>query len=57
MFTKTLETWNTRKGTVVKLAVRDELGRFHGATNFRQESDWSASASVTVKAAPVRAKS
>lgn len=27
------ETWNTRKGTVVKAVVRDEKGKLIGATN------------------------
>lgn len=34
--TKAIETWQTRKGTQVKIAVRHTNGRFHGATNFGQ---------------------
>lgn len=40
--TKRVETWTLNRGTrqeatIVKIAVRDRLGRFHGATNFRQQ--------------------
>lgn len=49
MYTKTIETWNTSKGKVTKIAVRDKYGRFHGATNFRQVSNWApAAASSTL---------
>ncbi len=34
--TKRIESWNTRKGTVSKIAVRHSNGTFHGATNFAQ---------------------
>jgi len=39
--TKRVETWTLGRGTksetqVVKIAVRNTLGQFHGATNFRQ---------------------
>lgn len=40
MYTKTVETWNTRYGKIAKIAVRDKYGRFHGSTNFRQVSNW-----------------
>lgn len=33
-----IETWNTRKGKVSKVVVRDQFGTLHGATNFRQLS-------------------
>ena len=34
-FQKFHETWETRKGKVEKVAVRDaNTGRFHGSTNF-----------------------
>jgi len=33
-FTVRVEKWNTRRGDVVKYAVRDTEGKFHGATNF-----------------------
>ena len=33
-FHKSLEFWATKSGPVIKVAVRDEKGRFHGSTNF-----------------------
>lgn len=47
MYTKTIETWNTRNGVVTKIAVRDKQGRFHGATNFRQVSYWAPAAAAS----------
>lgn len=39
VFSIRLETWNTTPGsksTEVRVVVRDQNGKFHGATNFRQ---------------------
>jgi len=36
-YTKRDEIWNTRNGVIRKVAVRDVLGRFHGATNFIEQ--------------------
>lgn len=38
MYSKRVETWNTRKGKVAKVAVRDNSGRFHGSTNYAERS-------------------
>lgn len=38
MYTKRVETWQTSKGKVAKVTVRDETGRFHGATNYPDRS-------------------
>jgi hypothetical protein len=35
-FVKSQEVWSTRSGLVRKVAVRDNHGRFHGATNFAE---------------------
>lgn len=40
--TKRIETWTKGRGTsqeatVVKVAVRNHLGQFHGSTNFREK--------------------
>jgi hypothetical protein len=35
-FEKRSEVWNTRNGAIRKTAVRNTLGQFHGATNFRE---------------------
>lgn len=29
-----IERWTTSTGQTTKIAVRDQYGRFHGATNF-----------------------
>ena len=33
-YRKSLEFWATQKGPVIKVAIRDDKGRFHGSTNF-----------------------
>jgi DUF438 domain-containing protein len=33
-YSKRVEVWNTKAGQIVKIAVRDEHGKIHGATNF-----------------------
>lgn len=50
MYTKTVETWNTRQGVVTKIAVRNRQGQFHGATNFRQHSNWAPGAAGSTPA-------
>lgn len=40
VFSIRLETWHTTPGsksTEVRVVVRDQNGKFHGATNFRQK--------------------
>lgn len=37
-FTKRVETWNTKRGRVAKIAVRNQHGQFHGSTNFPDRS-------------------
>lgn len=37
-YTVRLEVWRVRDGKMIpKITVRDQTGRFHGATNFRQK--------------------
>ena len=35
LFRVTLESWNTKDGSVRKVVTRDTEGKFHGATNLR----------------------
>lgn len=35
-YTVRVESWATSKGKRGKVTVRDQFGRFHGATNFAQ---------------------
>lgn len=44
-YKKSIEVWKTQSGLVQRIAVRDQHGRFHGATNFGERQPLKVKAS------------